>query len=135
MLLPAILAKREARRQGADEAVLFGADGFVHEGASSNVFGLADGVLFSPAQSEALLPGTMRPLVASVARDAGLAVRNEPVTLARLAVADEVFVTSSSQLVMPVLSLDGKPIGNGAAGPIARDLARRVRARFDIDDG
>jgi D-alanine transaminase len=134
MLLPAVLAKREARRLGAHEALYVGPNDIVHEGASSNVFAVEGTALVTPAQSTRLLPGTMRPLVSEVAREAGLHVANEEIPLARLNAAAEVFVTSSSQLVMPVVSIDGKPIGAGKGGPVARDLARRLRTRLSIPE-
>jgi D-alanine transaminase len=134
MLLPAVLAKREARRRGAQEALYVGPSDAVHEGASSNVFAVEGTVLVTPSQSTRLLPGTMRPLVSEVAKDAGLQVENTELTLPRLSAASEVFVTSSSQLVMPVVKLDGRAVGAGKGGPVARDLARRLRARLNLPE-
>jgi D-alanine transaminase len=134
MLLPAVLAKREARRRGAQEALYVGPTDLVHEGASSNVFAVEGTALVTPAQSTRLLPGTMRPLVSEVAKEAGFHVENGEIPLSRLAAAAEVFVTSSSQLVMPVISIDGKTVGDGRGGLVARDLARRLRARLGIAD-
>jgi D-alanine transaminase len=134
MLLGAVLAKREARRAGADEAVLVGPTGQVHEGASSNVFAVEDGDLVTPSQSTELLPGTMRPLVCELAEEAGLRVRAEAVSLPRLASADEIFITSTSQLLMSIVSLDDRPIGAGRGGPVATDIAKRLRARFELVD-
>jgi D-alanine transaminase len=74
----------------------------------------------------------MRSVVADVAREAGLDARGEPLTLERLRKADEVLVTSTSQLVMPVVELDGEKVGAGVAGPVARDLAARLRVRFGL---
>ncbi len=132
MLLPAILAKREAKRRNADEALLVGASGVVHEGASSNVFIVERGELKTPAQSSDLLPGTMRPFVVECAREAGIDVRGELISLDRVAAADEVFICSTSQLVMPVVSLDERAVGNGRPGGIACDLAERIRFRFEL---
>jgi D-alanine transaminase len=134
MLLPGVLAKREARRRGASEALLVGPDGLVNEGASSNVFAVLDGVLVTPAQSHRLLPGTMRPLVVEVAGEAGLGAQRRALSVDDLRAATELFVTSSSQLVMPVVAVDDRPVGEGRGGPIARELARRVRARFELGD-
>ncbi len=132
MLLPAVLAKREARSRGAQEALLVGADGCVNEGASSNVFVVDGGVLVTPAQSPSLLPGTMRPLVLDAARESGIAVKSEPIPVDRLRAATEVLVSSSSQLVMPVIALDARPVGSGSAGPVGRRLASILRARLSI---
>jgi D-alanine transaminase len=132
MLLPAVLAKREALRRGANDAILVGTSGEVYEGASSSVFLVEGRTLLTPAQSTNLLPGTMRALVVEVAREAGLEARGEPIALERLRRADEVLLTSTSQLVMPIVELDGEKVSAGAAGPIARDLAARLRARFGL---
>jgi D-alanine transaminase len=133
MLLPAVLAKREARRRGAQEALFVEGD-IVHEGASSNVFAVEGNVLVTPAQSTRLLPGTMRPLVVDVAKEAGLSVESTELSLSRLLRGREAFVTSSSQLVMPVVAIDGHAVGTGRAGPVATDLARRLRARLEIPE-
>jgi D-alanine transaminase len=132
MLLAAVLAKREALRSGANDAILVGPSEEVYEAASSNVFSLEGRTLLTPAQTANLLPGTMRSVVADVAREAGLDARGEPLTLERLRKADEVLVTSTSQLVMPVVELDGEKVGAGVAGPVARDLAARLRVRFGL---
>jgi D-alanine transaminase len=132
MLLAAVLAKKEARRRGAQEAILTGPAGEVYEGASSNVFIVEGRALVTPEQTTNLLPGTMRHLVAEVAVQAGLEARGEPFGLERLRRADEVLVTSTSQLVMPVVVLDGAKVGSGTAGAVGRDLARRLRQRFEL---
>jgi D-alanine transaminase len=134
MLLPAVLAKREATRRGASEALLVGPGGEIYEGASSNVFIVEGRTLVTPAQSTNLLPGTLRPLVSEVAREAGLDVRGEVVSIERIRAADEVFISSTGQLVMPIVDLDGNAVSSGAGGAIACDLARRIRARFSLPD-
>jgi len=133
MLLAAVLAKKHAQSRGASEAILVGSNGEVYEGASSNVCMVEGRTLLTPAQTTNLLPGTMRGLVGEVAREAGLDVRGEPFGVERLRRADEVLVTSTSQLVMPVVSLDEANVGDGKVGPIGRDLARRLRQRFGLE--
>ncbi|HVU04195.1 MAG TPA: aminotransferase class IV [Polyangiaceae bacterium] len=134
MLLPAVLAKREAKRRNAAEAVFVGPDGTVYEGASSNVLLVEGRSLVTPAQSSHLLPGTMRPLVGEAARAMGLAVKEERVSVDRLRAADEVMISSTTQLAMAVVSLDDRSVGAGRGGPITRELARRIRARFELPD-
>jgi len=134
MLLPAVLAKREAKRRGADEALFVGQSNLVHEGGSSNVFAVDGSTLVTPLQSAHLLPGTMRPLVVEAAKAAGFSVESTELPLSRVLGAREVFVTSSSQLVMPIVAIDGRPVGGGGAGPVALDLARRLRARLEIPE-
>ena len=132
MLLPGVLAKRDAALGGADEALFVGADGAVHEGASTNVFCVEGNRLITPAQSHRLLPGITRPLVAELAAQAGRVVDHDVVPLSRLVNATEVFVTSTMLLVMPVTRVDDRAIGNGTAGPVARELADHLRARLQI---
>ena len=128
MLLPAVMAKRAAAREGAGEAIFLAPeDGLVREGASSTVFVVEGRTLTSPALSAHLLPGTTGTRLARLAGDADLTVRAEDVHVARLRSAHELFVASTTLLVMPVTHLDGDPIGSGAPGPVARDLARRLR--------
>jgi D-alanine transaminase len=134
MLLANVLAKREAASRDAAEAFLVGDNGEVYEGASSNLFIVEGRSLITPVQSSHLLPGTMRPLVESLAREAGYSVTHWPIEVERLPTAQEIFVTSTSQLVMPVVSVDGALIGSGEGGPVAKDLAARLRARFSLPD-
>jgi D-alanine transaminase len=132
MLLPAVLAKKEARVRGADEALFVGEGGLVHEGASSTVFALEGRRLATPEPSEDLLPGTIGPLVAELARKAGLEIAREPVSIERLMAAQEVFVTSTMYWVMPVVAVDGRKVGGGQGGPVASDLAERLRRRLQV---
>lgn len=133
MLLPGVLARRRAREQGAEEALFVGPDRTVHEGSSSNVFIVEGGTIFTPEQSEQLLPGITRPLVCRLAAEAGLPVADATLPLERLTSAGEVFITSTTRLVMPVVSVDGSPIGTGRAGPVSVDLARRLRRHLELD--
>lgn len=134
MLLPAILARREAARRGADEALLLGPDGDVREGTSTSVFVVeADGI-HMPPQDRHQLPGITQPLVAGAAREAGIPVFASPLPLARLMAAREVFVSATSRLAMPVTEVDGRPVGGGEPGPVVREIARRLRARLGLED-
>ncbi len=132
MLLPAVLAKREAVRRGAREALLTSEDGVVHEGASSNLFLVENGGLVTPEQTARLLPGITREIVITLAETSGLSVRRERVTRERLRAADEVFLTATRLLVMPVSNIDERPVGSGRAGPIATDLAARMRSAMGL---
>jgi len=133
MLLPAVLAKREAHRRNAADALLVGKDGEVREGASSNLFIVEGGRLSTPEPTHHLLPGTTGPVVSRLGAEAGLTLSRETIPVERLLRADEVFLTATSFLVMPVVSVDDHPVGTGAAGPKALDLARRMRALFELE--
>lgn len=132
MLLPTVMAKREARRRGADEALLTEA-GVVREGASTSVMAVVDGALVQPAPSTARLPGTMSALVAEVAEEAGYQSIQRPLAVAELADCDEILVSATSKLVLPVVAVDDRPVGPGRAGAVAVDLAARIRSRFELD--
>jgi D-alanine transaminase len=122
-LLPAVLAKQAAREAGAFEAILVDRDGLITEGSSSNFWVVtADGRLVTRSLSAALLPGITRQTLLGVAARAQIAVEERAFTLAEARAAREAFVTSASSFVMPVVTLDGAPIGEGRPGPLARRL-------------
>lgn len=133
MLLPSVLGKRRARATGADE-VIFTADGQVREGGSTSVFIVEGGELVTGPPAPMILPGLTAELVASLARSRKMTLRREAISVERLRGADEVFVTSTTLLAMPVLRVDDGAIGEGIAGPIARQLAADMRAFFELED-
>jgi len=129
-LLANVLAKQQAREKGAFEA-LFVRDGQVLEGATSNVAVVRDRVLITPPEGPLLLSGVTRKVVLTVAQQAGVAVKEEPLTEADLSTADEVLLTGTTIEVLPVARVDGRPIGAGAPGPVTRlvmDCFRRALA-------
>lgn len=131
MLLPAVLAKTEAAERNVDEAI-FLAGTEVREGASSNVFLVEGGTVVGVQQSTRILPGITRLLMERACTATGTALRAERVELSRLLAADEVFVTSTSRLVMPILEIDGKAVADGKAGPVATKLAAQVRRDLEL---
>jgi D-alanine transaminase len=125
MLLPAALAKEAARAEGAKEAWFFGADGFVTEGASSNAWIVdGDGVLRTRDTNANILRGITRRTLMEVIADEGMAVDERPFTPAEAVAAREAFITGAGTLVLPVVAVDGKPVGEGAPGPVATRLRR-----------
>lgn len=123
MLLPACLAKERARAGGATEAWLVDANGFVTEGASSNAWIIdRDGQLVTRSLGPELLPGVTRATAMDVIRNEDLTIIERPFTPDEAYQAREAFVTSASNVVMPVVNIDGRPIGDGKPGPIARHL-------------
>lgn len=119
-----VVARDLARAAGADEAIRLDADGFVVEGATSNIHAIIGGVVVSPPPSAGGLPGIVRARVLAAARHLGIAVREERITVAALRTADELVVSSSLRGVVPVTRLDGVP---RAAGPTTARLAAEVR--------
>lgn len=124
-LLPNVLARRHARDVGAFETI-FVRDGQVTEGAVANVMIVQAGRLVTPPEGPRILPGVTRRVVLELARKEGLPVEERPVTTHELRVAQEVFLTSTTVEVLPVVRVDGAPISTGRPG----DLARRLSARF-----
>ena len=118
-LINNILAIREAQARGALEALLLNAAGQLAEGASSNLFVVNDGRLLTPPLSAGILPGITREIVLARAEGLGFDAREIPLSSDDLLSADEAFLTSSIKEVMPVVSVDGSPIGDGRPGPIS----------------
>ena len=133
-LLPNVLAKQSARDQGAREAWLVDAQGRVTEGASSNAWIVSrDGKLITRQLGHDILPGITRSVVLDVIRAQGLAFEERAFTVDEAYAAREAFVTSASQIVMPVVRIDGRPVGNGAPGLIAAALRRDYHGHAESD--
>lgn len=116
-LLANVLARQKARESGAGEAILI-RDGMATEGAASNLFIVADGLVITPPKSRFLLPGITRDLVLELATEAGVAHAEASISLGDLEQADEIWITSSSKEIMPITRLNGNPVGKGEAGPV-----------------
>jgi branched-chain amino acid aminotransferase len=122
-----LLALREAKARGAQEALVVDARGRVVEGASSNVFVAKSGRLVTPPESAGILPGITRAHVLRAAGDLGVAVDERELLPDDVYGADEVFITSSIRELLPAVRVDDRVIGSGAPGPLARALHRRFR--------
>ncbi|MBU6396706.1 MAG: D-amino-acid transaminase [Rhodospirillales bacterium] len=130
-LLPNVLAREAAKRAGALEAILFDSAGMVTEGASSSVWVVgADNVLRTRGLDHHVLPGCTRAAVLEDVAAEGLEFREEGVSLEALRGAREVFITSATSFVKPIIALDGVPVGNGAPGLVASRLYARYLARL-----
>jgi branched-chain amino acid aminotransferase len=126
--LLAVLAMRAARAEGAQDALLTAPNGDLLEGTTSNVFAVFGGNLVTPPESSAILPGITRAHVLDLARAAGVPVELRAVPKAELAGADEVFICSSIRELVPVVNIDGQPVGPGVPGPVTRELLGLYRA-------
>ena len=121
-LLAQVLAKQAAVEAGVGEAWMV-EDGFVTEGSSSTAFIISPGRrLVTRPLSNAILPGITRVAVMRLAAEEGLWVDERLFSVAEAETAEEAFITSASSFVMPVVALDGKPIGTGKPGPMTRRL-------------
>jgi D-alanine transaminase len=124
-LLPNVLAKQTAREQGAKEAWLVDRDGFVTEGASSNAWiATNDGQVVTRPAANGILRGITRAVLIEALERQGLAFEERAFTVEEAYAAREAFITGASQIVMPVVRIDGRPIGNGRPGPLATALRR-----------
>lgn len=115
------LLRQVSADAGAVETILF-RDGALTEASASNVFAVKHGVILSPPKSNLILPGITFDVVAELARGAGLPLEFRAVAEAEVRGADEVWVTSSSKEVLAIVSLDGKPVGDGKPGPLFRRM-------------
>jgi D-alanine transaminase len=124
-LLPNVLAKQTAREQGAREAWFVDRAGFVTEGSSSNAWIVTrEGKVVTRQADHTILKGITRAVVLEAMKAQGLELEERPFTVEEAQRAREAFLTSASQLVLPVVQIDGKPVGNGAPGLIASALRR-----------
>jgi D-alanine transaminase len=122
-LLPNVLAKQAAREQGAKEAWFVDKNGFVTEGSSTNAWIVSrEGKVVTRPADHGVLRGVTRKVLLGVIKAQGLELDERPFTVEEAYAAHEAFVTSASQTVMPVVRIDGKPVGNGAPGLLAGAL-------------
>ncbi len=122
--LNSVLAKQEARRQGADDALLLNGQGRVAEASVANVFVVRNGTLATPPSSDGALEGITRDSVLRIAKRLGVEANECSLGRSDLLAADEMFLTGSGARIVPVRTLDGRTIGEGKAGRQTEDLMR-----------
>lgn len=116
-LLPNVLLRHQAREKGAYEAILI-RDGFLTEGAASNVFIVSNGVVKTPPKGPKLLPGITRNLLIDLLQKNNILCEETEISEAELRDADEIWLTSSTKEIVPVTQLDNKNVGDGDVGVI-----------------
>jgi len=132
-LLPNVLAKQAAREQDAKEAWFVGKDGTVTEGSSTNAWIVSrEGKVVTRPAEHGILRGITRTVLLEVLKAEGLELDERPFTPEEAYAAREAFVTSASQIVMPVVRIDGRPVGNGAPGLIATALRREFHRHSEF---
>ena len=129
-----IAAEAEARRRGADDAVFVDGSGTVLEGPVTNVWWRRGDVLFTPALELGVLAGVTRATLLEEAPALGYTVREGAFLLEEMAAADEAFTSSSVREVLPVVMLDGRPVGEGVPGPASAALQHALRQRASAAD-
>lgn len=120
-LLANILLRQQAMEQGCAEAILV-KNGYVTEGAASNLFAVIDGILMTPAKSGDILPGITRDVIIELAQTNDIAVQEDIISLEALQNASEIWLTSSTREIIPVVELDGKKIADGVPGPLWKQM-------------
>jgi len=120
-----ILAKIEGVQAGCVEALMLNHKGEVAECTGDNVFLVRDGELLTPSLESGILEGITRDAVIELARAAGIAVHELPLTKHDVYIADECFLTGTAAELVPVVKVDSRPIGDGQPGPITRGLIER----------
>lgn len=128
-LLPNVMAKQKAAEAGAYEAI-FVRDGYAIEGSSSNLFGVLDGEIRTYPQCNYILGGITREVVLDLARKSGYTVREEGIPADALHRCTELWVTSTTSEVMPIVMMDGRPVGDGRPGPVATALLENYRKLY-----
>lgn len=121
-LLPNILAKTEARRQGYDDAVFTAADGTVRESTSSNIFIVNDGCLITPPLDDHVLHGITRWFLLRRAPELGISVQERAFDVATMFAADEAFLSSTTAEALGIVRVNAQTIGQGTVGPVTRRL-------------
>jgi D-alanine transaminase len=133
MLLPAVLAKEAAKRDGAREAWFVDDKGFVTEGASSNAWIVThDGTVITRQIDPAILAGVTRATLMDVLKQEKLELQQRPFHIEEALQAREAFITSATNTVTPVVRIDGKAVGDGKPGPISRRLRSKFHQFADI---
>ena len=123
-LLPNILMKQQAHRQGCQEAFFISEKQEIHEACAANIFLVKDGIIITPELNNYILPGISRQYIIDRARETGLTVSCKTCFLDELLTADEVFITSTTVDAMPIVKVDNQQIGNGIPGPFTNKVRR-----------
>jgi branched-chain amino acid aminotransferase len=126
-----ILARTAARAAGCDESIFLNEQGYLAEGSTTNVFLVSHGELITPCLESGVLPGITREAVLEIARASHLKATERWVELNELIEAQEAFLTNSILELMPLVSVEGRPIGTGKPGKLTRDLLFAYRKIID----
>ncbi len=130
-LLPNAIAKQRAVEAGVWDSVMI-RDGAITEGSAANVFGVVGGELRTYPLTNYILPGVTRKVVLQLAAEIGIPVRETPILFDEIGRLEELFLTGTTTDVQPVVTLDGRPVGDGSVGPIVRALQKALMERLDL---
>jgi branched-chain amino acid aminotransferase len=128
-----VLARREAKARGADDALLLNTAGDLACASAANLFLLLDGTLVTPSVASGVLPGTLRELVVTqLALRAGLEVSERAVRPEEVRASEEAFLTNALMGIVPLTEVNTLPIGTGVPGPVCRRLRAELKKSEDI---
>jgi D-alanine transaminase len=130
-LLGAVMLKHESNNAGADEAMLF-RDGYLTESSASNIAAVKNGVILCPPLDNLILPGITYELMIELARKAGIPLEIRRVSRSEVNTADELWILSSTKEVVPITTLDGKPVGHGTNAGKPGPLFAKMYELFQI---
>ncbi len=128
-LLGAVLVKQEAKNAGAAECILH-RDGIVTECSAANLFAVKNGELYTHPANNLILHGITRQVIIQLAKEAGIPVHEETFTTTFAQEADELFLSGTTTEVMPIVTVDEKPVGSGQVGPVVRKLQELFEANI-----
>jgi branched-chain amino acid aminotransferase len=130
-LLRSVLALREAKAAGAFEAITLTSEGKISDGITSNICLIQDNSLLTPSTAAGILEGITRAIVLDLAKRGGLAVIESILDVGEIEKSGELFLTSSTRGVVPIVRVSGKPVGTGQPGPVTRQLMDAYRREVD----
>lgn len=122
--LNSILATQESKRNGYDEAILLDHLGNISEAPGENIFIIRDGKLLTPPPSSSALEGITKDSVVKIAEDLGYQIVEREIPRTEIYFADEVFLTGTAAEISPVISIDGKKVGDGKVGKITENIRK-----------
>jgi len=130
-LLPNVLAKQQARKLGAYEALLVNPQGHVTEGSSSASLAILDRTIVAPPQTPAILPSITREYVEEIAPELKLSFQERWLSLAEFRSAGEAFLAGTSDEITGITHVDGQAVGTGEVGPWTREILKAYRQRIE----
>lgn len=125
--LNSIIASRDVRSAGYDEAILLSGNGYLAEGPGENIFLVRDGVIYTPGTGADILGGITRNTVISIAKDMGKTVVERDIHREEIYVADEAFFCGTAAEITPISSVDDIDIGSGKTGPVTSEIWKAYR--------
>lgn len=130
-LLGNVMAKQEAHEAGSYEAILHRGD-VVTEGSSSNMYGIKNGVVYTHPATNLILNGITRNVILDLCRNLGIEVQEIAFTKEQALAMDEFFMSSTTAEIMPIVQIDGQPIGNGSPGEMTKQLQQAFEANLKL---